>query len=140
MADRISKNRRSWNMSRIGSKNTAPEMRVRSMLHALGFRFRLHCENLSGHPDIVLNKHRTVIFVHGCYWHRHPGCKQGAYFPKDPRQGIDFWRVKFEKNVQRDEDNRRKLEESGWKVAIIWECQTKNKAILEKRIVEIFNR
>lgn len=139
MADRISKEHRSWNMSRIRSKDTSPEIRVRSFLHRSGFRFRLHVKNLSGSPDIVLPKYKTAIFVHGCYWHRHEGCKEGAYFPKDPKQGVEFWRKKFEKNVQRDQKNRVMLEELGWKVAVIWECQTKNEELLKEQLDIIFN-
>jgi len=139
VADRISKEHRSWNMSRIRSKDTSPEKRVRSFLHRAGYRFRLHVKTLPGSPDIVLSKHRTAIFVHGCYWHRHPGCKQGAYFPKDPKQGIEFWREKFEKNVRRDQKNKEMLEELGWKVVVIWECQTKTKEMLKEQIGHIFN-
>lgn len=139
MTDRISETRRSWNMSRIRSKDTSPEMRVRSCLHKAGFRFRLHVAKFPGSPDILLPKHRTAIFVHGCYWHRHKGCKQGAYFPKDPRQGVEFWREKFEKNVQRDLKNRTLLERLGWKVAVIWECQTKNDELLREQVYNIFN-
>jgi len=87
----------------------------------------------------VLPKHRTAIFVHGCFWHRHPGCKQGAYFPKDPKQGEDFWREKFQKNIQRDEKNRKLLEEMGWKVVVIWECQTKDEVRLQEQIDSIFS-
>ena len=137
MADRITKEHRSWNMSRIRSKDTSPEKRVRSFLHRAGFRFRLHVKNLPGSPDIVLPKYRTAIFVHGCYWHRHSGCKQGSYFPKDPRQGADFWNDKFDKNIQRDKKNIRLLEEMGWKAIVIWECQTKDKKILQDLIRSI---
>ncbi len=139
MVDRISEERRSWNMSRIRSKDTSPEKRVRSFLHRAGFRFRLHVKSLPGSPDIVLPKYRTVIFVHGCYWHRHLGCKQGAYFPKDPKQGVVFWRNKFEKNVQRDEQNRQELENAGWRVVVIWECQTKDQKKLKEQVCGIFN-
>ncbi len=139
MADRISKERRSWNMSRIRSRDTSPEMRVRSFLHRHGYRFRLHDKNLPGSPDVVLRKHRTAIFVHGCYWHRHQGCKQGAYFPKDPKQGVEFWRDKFVNNVQRDKKNRMLLEDLGWNVAVIWECQTKNDEMIKEQVDNIFN-
>lgn len=125
MVDRISKEHRSWNMSRIRSKDTSPEKRVRSFLHKAGFRFRLHDKKLPGSPDIVLPKYRTVIFVHGCFWHRHPECKQGAYFPKNPKQGVKFWQDKFEKNVERDSRNKEALIKAGWKVIVVWECETK---------------
>lgn len=138
MADRISKEHRSWNMSRIRSKDSVPEKRVRSFLHRAGYRFRLHDKSLPGSPDIVLKKHRTVIFVHGCYWHRHSGCKRGAYFPKDPKQGIEFWQEKFEKNVQRDNKNIELLQSFGWKVVVIWECQTEKDDLLRAHIHSAF--
>src|SRR5690242_16161900 len=97
--DRLDKIRRSWNMSRIKGQNTTPEIAVRSMLHRAGFRFRLHAKALPGKPDIVLAGLRTVIFVHGCFWHRHTGCKL-CYMPKS---NIDFWTAKFAGNVERDE-------------------------------------
>ncbi len=118
--DRISKEHRSWNMSRIKGKDTTPELRVRSTLHKLGYRFRLHRKDLPGKPDIVLPKYRTVIFVHGCYWHRHPGCKY-AYTPKSR---VEFWTKKFQENVERDRINDEALKIAGWKIWIIWECQT----------------
>ncbi len=131
MVDKIKPEHRSWNMSRIRSKNTSPEMRVRSFLHHHGYRFRLHDKSLPGSPDVVLKKHQTVIFIHGCYWHRHNGCKQGGYFPKDPSQGVEFWNNKFEKNVQRDKKNIMKIEATGWKVIVVWECETTSKDKLE---------
>ncbi len=121
MTDRISKERRSWNMSRIRSKDTVPEVRVRSFLHRAGYRFRLHDKSLPGSPDIVLKKHRTSIFVHGCYWHRHPGCK----FAYTPKSRIEFWETKFQQNIDRDKKNEQLLVEMGWKVLTVWECETK---------------
>lgn len=122
MTDRLSKEKRSWNMSRIRSKDTSPEMRVRSYLHKAGFRFRLHEKNLPGRPDIVLPKYETVIFVHGCYWHRHPGCKL-AYMPKTR---VEFWQEKFRQNVERDRVKKDQLLESGWTVLTVWECMSKD--------------
>jgi DNA mismatch endonuclease (patch repair protein) len=124
--DRISKERRSWNMSRIKSENTAPERSVRSALHRLGFRFRLHQKSLPGKPDIVLPRLKTVILVHGCFWHRHPSCVF-AYVPKT-RQA--FWQRKFDENVARDQRVRGELRKSGQRVVVIWECQTTNSARL----------
>ena len=121
--DRISKERRSWNMSRIRSKDTGPEKVVRSILHKNGFRFRLHRNDLPGKPDIVLPKHKTVIFVHGCFWHRHCGCKY-AYTPKSRKQ---FWIRKFSANVMRDKLMRSRLMRAGWHVCIVWECETGGK-------------
>ena len=122
MVDRISKKHRSWNMSRIRSKNTKPEMVVRSFLHKAGFRFRLHRHDLPGKPDIVLPKYNTVIFVHGCFWHRHKGCKY-AYTPKSR---LKFWKDKFAGTVKRDKLHLKQLQDNGWKVFIVWECETQN--------------
>jgi len=98
MADRLDKEKRSWNMSRIRGKDTKPEIAVRKMLHAAGFRFRLHVKDLPGKPDIVLPKWKTVIFVHGCFWHRHEGCSRCT----TPTSNNEYWVKKFEKNVERD--------------------------------------
>jgi len=106
-------------MSRIRGRDTGPEKTVRSVLHRLGYRFRLQRRDLPGCPDIVLPRHRTVIFVHGCFWHRHPGCKY-AYEPKSRRL---FWQRKFRRNVERDEDARERLIVLGWRVLVIWECE-----------------
>lgn len=138
MTDRISPERRSWNMSRIPSKNTRPEIRVRSVLHSMGYRFRLHDSTLPGSPDIVLKKHRTIILVHGCYWHRHKVCTAGQYFPKNPSQGIQFWKDKFSRNVSRDAENIILLRSMGWTVHVIWECEAKDKEVLRKRIETLF--
>ena len=122
MVDSLTKEKRSWNMSRIKSRDTKPELIVRSLLHRMGYRFRLHKKDLSGKPDIVLPKYKTVIFVHGCYWHRHPGCKY-AYNPKSKK---DFWQNKFNQNVKRDKINQAQLKEMGWKVIIVWECELRD--------------
>jgi len=121
MVDQLSKERRSWNMSRIRSKDTTPEKCVRSFLHRKGYRFRLNVKTLPGSPDIVLPKYKTVVFVHGCYWHRHPGCKY-AYTPKSR---IDFWENKFQQNIERDKVKKQKLVNDGWRVLTVWECETK---------------
>lgn len=113
-------------MSRIRSKDTKPELIVRSMLHRMGYRFRLHRKGLPGKPDIVLPRHKTVIFVHGCYWHRHPGCKY-AYHPKSR---VDFWEKKFRENVERDTKARAALEALGWRVLVVWECEAVDQAAL----------
>ena len=134
MTDRLSPERRSWNMSRIRSKNTNPELIVRSVLHSMGYRFRLHDSTLPGSPDIVLKKHTAVIFVHGCYWHRHEACKAGHYFPKNPTQGIQFWKDKFSRNVSKDLENTILLRAMGWTVHVIWECETKDRKMLRKKI------
>lgn len=119
MVDTISAERRSWNMSRIGSRNTKPELQLRSMLHREGFRFRLHARKLPGRPDIVLQKYRSVIFVHGCFWHRHAGCGNAT----TPSTRPEFWVEKFERNVERDAQNCAALEAAGWNVFVVWECE-----------------
>ena len=121
MADSLAKERRSWNMSRIRGRNTGPELRLRSLLHRAGFRFRLHAKQLPGSPDVVLPKYRTAIFVHGCFWHRHPGCRN-ATMPSTRRE---FWQEKFDANVSRDARNQAALEAAGWTVLTIWECELK---------------
>ncbi|MGU9814205.1 very short patch repair endonuclease [Pseudomonas sp. LF135] len=134
-ADVITQEQRSQNMSRIKGKNTKPEMIVRSACHDLGLRYRLHRKDLPGTPDLVFPKHRLCLFVHGCFWHRHPGCKY-AYTPKSR---LDFWLPKLAKNVERDINAQRALEVSGWRVSIIWECQTKNRDTLRTEIQKMIN-
>ena len=121
MVDHLSKEKRSWNMSRILSKNTKPETIVRSTLHRMGFRFRIGVKELPGRPDIVLSKYNTIIFVHGCFWHRHKGCKRCT----TPSSNPAYWFNKFQKNVQRDKLVVKELQEIGWRVIIIWECEVK---------------
>jgi len=132
--DIMSKEKRSWIMSRIKDKNTEPEKRIRSMLHELGYRFRLHRKDLPGRPDVVLPKYKTVIFVHGCFWHRHRGCK----YSYQPKSRVEFWKTKFDTNVERDERNTEKLKKLGWRVLIIWECELEQKPEkLIRRLTEI---
>ena len=120
--DTISKEVRSRNMSAIRSKNTNPETVVRSLLFALGYRYRLHRKDLPGKPDIILKKHNTVIFVHGCFWHQHKECKR-ANIPKSNKK---YWIPKLERNAERDKINKRELNKLGWNVITIWECETKD--------------
>lgn len=135
MVDRITKENRSLNMSRIRSKDTIPERIVRSFLHRAGYRFRLHRKDLPWTPDIVLSRLRTVIFVHGCFWHRHEGCKY-AYSPQTRKE---FWQKKFEENVKRDQKNSEILSQMGWKVEIVWECETKDEHMLKEVLGRIFD-
>lgn len=118
-----SKEKRSEVMSKIRGRNTKPEMILRSKLFKEGFRFRVHQKNLPGKPDIVLQKYKTVIFVHGCFWHYHKYCKEGRI----PLSNIDFWKTKLGKNVQRDDQHKLQLEKIGWHVITIWECEIENK-------------
>ncbi len=123
MVDHLTKEKRSWNMSRIRSKNTEPEITVRKLLHNAGYRFRLHGKDLPGKPDIILPKYKTVIFVHGCFWHRHTNCVDAT----TPKSRTEFWNNKFAMNVKRDQKVKQLLKSEGWKVIVIWECQTDNK-------------
>ena len=123
MTDIVDRSTRSRMMAGIKGKNTAPEIRVRSYLHRHGFRFRLHGRQLPGKPDVVLPKYRTVIFVHGCFWHRHRGCP----FAYSPRGNAGFWKAKLDGNAERDQRQRKELRKSGWKVRTVWECETDEK-------------
>jgi DNA mismatch endonuclease (patch repair protein) len=136
MADKLTTEHRSWNMSRIRSKNTAPEKLVRSMLHRMGYRFSLHRKNLSGHPDIVMPKHNTVIFVHGCFWHRHKGCRDASL----PKTRTEWWLNKLEGNVARDHRNQLALRKAGWRVHAVWECETKNSEKLMQRLGRLLKK
>lgn len=132
--DSLSPDRRSWNMSRIRAKDTRPERVVRSLLHRLGYRFRLNRNDIPGKPDIVLPKYRTVIFVHGCFWHRHKGCSL-AYTPKS---NLAFWNKKFQRNIQRDAEVAEALKKTTWKQLIVWECETKDEVALSRRLKKHF--
>lgn len=120
--DRIAKNQRSALMGRIRSKDTAPEKLVRRLLHRLGFRFRLHDSALPGSPDIILGRHRTVVFVHGCFWHQHPRCRR-AFMPKSRPE---YWKPKLAGNVERFRVVRRQLRRLGWRVLVVWECEVRD--------------
>ena len=131
MTDIVDPRKRSEIMSRIRGRDTEPEMIVRRIAQRLGFRFRLHRRDLPGSPDLVFPRHRAVILVHGCFWHRHPGCKY-AYSPKTR---VRFWEEKFEGNVARDRRNEIALQELGWRVMVIWECETRDQNTVAERIV-----
>ena len=133
MTDLVDRQTRSRMMASIKAKDTKPEKRVRKYLHATGLRFRLHTRGLPGSPDIVLPKFRTVIFVHGCYWHRHRDCR----FAYTPKSNVEFWTAKFDENVSRDARNQRSLENLGWRVLVIWECETSDSSKLESLVNEI---
>ncbi|MCW5749621.1 MAG: DNA mismatch endonuclease Vsr [Alphaproteobacteria bacterium] len=130
MADILTPQERSALMSRIRGINTNPELIVRRALHALGYRFRLHARDLPGRPDLVLRSRGMVIFVHGCFWHRHD-CGR-AYMPKTRRE---FWQRKFASNVERDRRTREELEAGGWEVIVVWECQLAKPSALLARLV-----
>ena len=119
-------------MSRIRGTNTTPERIVRSVLHRMGYRFRIHRKDLPGKPDIVLPKHRLVFFVHGCFWHRHRRCKY-AYTPKSHKE---FWESKFRENVRRDRHVERQLRDIGWHVIMVWECETSDLTVLSRSLAK----
>ncbi|MEL7655315.1 MAG: very short patch repair endonuclease [Bacillota bacterium] len=133
MTDIKSPEARSYNMSKIRGKDTKPELVVRKFLFKNGFRYRIHNDKLPGKPDIVLPKYKTVIFVNGCFWHAHEGCKDFVW----PRSNQAFWKDKIEGNVERDRINYEKLCSHGWNVIICWECRLKNKAIRESSLLSI---
>lgn len=129
MADNHTERQRSANMRAVRNKNTAPELLIRSTLHRLGYRFRLHRRDLCGTPDIVFPVRRSVIFVHGCFWHGHE-CERGSL----PSSNLHFWQHKIARNRERDSQTQRQLRNEGWKVLTVWQCETKNKASLEKKL------
>jgi len=122
MTDVHSREQRSYNMSRIQGKDTKPELIVRSLVHQMGLRFRLHRRDLPGKPDLVLPRHHKIVFVHGCFWHMHR-CRYGSVQPKT---NAEFWQRKREGNVARDRRNMKSLKAAGWQVLVIWECWTRN--------------
>ncbi len=138
MADIHSKETRSYNMSRIRSKDTKPEILVRKFLHKNGFRYRLHVKNLSGKPDIVLPKYKTIIFIHGCFWHGHDGCKKASL----PKTRTEWWTDKIHKNAANDQNAETALLNLGWRVIKIWECELKSKILeqtLDKLLINIIS-
>lgn len=125
--DVVSSVKRSEMMSGIKGRNTRPEIQVRRFLHVHGLRFRLHRKDLPGRPDVVLPKYRVAVFVHGCFWHRHPGCK----YTTNPSTREEFWKQKFAGNVERDLRSQEALLQAGWRVLVIWECGLRSKSDLE---------
>ena len=136
MADRLSTERRSENMRRIRDKNTTPEMAVRKMLHSLGYRYRLHVKELPGKPDLVFPSRRCILMVHGCFWHGHKGCRESRM----PQSNQDYWVAKLEKNYARDRVHLRALRRLGWRVMVVWECQTENQSKIEPRLIRFLER
>jgi|SRR5205085_9087527 len=134
--DKLSKQRRSEIMSRVRGKNTVPELRVRSLIHQLGYRFRLHSKSLPGKPDLVFPGRKKIIFVHGCFWHAHTGCPKG----KPPKSNVDFWLAKLESNKERDARVLRELRSEGWSVLTVWQCQLKNIESLIDRIIAFLEK
>ena len=135
MADHLTKEKRSWNMSRIRSKNTKPELIVRKVLHNSGIRYRLHARNLPGKPDLSNKSKKFAIFVNGCFWHQHKGCKRASI----PKSNTDYWIPKLEKNVNRLRENLETLDTMGYRTAVIWECEV-NDLQNNKALMEIVNK
>jgi DNA mismatch endonuclease (patch repair protein) len=132
MTDTISRIRRSENMRRIRSSGMKPEMIVRSLVHGPGYRFRLHARELPGKPDIVRRPHKQAIFVHGCFWHQHP--KQKCLDGRLPKSNTSYWHPKLSGNVERDKAAAAALKKAGWRVLVIWECETKDMETLKRRL------
>lgn len=130
--DTLTPKMRSERMSLIHNKDTGPEIRVRHLLHALGYRYRLHSRSLPGHPDIVFTSRRKVIFVHGCFWHRHHGCPLTRW----PKSRLDFWVPKLEGNRIRDQRNHELLKEHGWDSYVVWECETADLENLKRQLIQ----
>ena len=134
--DTVSKKKRSEIMSRIRGKNTKPELIVRKYLSSKGYRYKLHDKNLPGRPDLVLKKHQTAVFVNGCFWHQHPGCKKAT----SPKSNNVYWDAKLAKNVDRDKKNIETIENEGWRCLILWECETKDQEALQEKIKIFMDR
>ena len=130
MTDIVDSKRRSEMMARIRGRDTTPEIAVRRIAHRMGLRFRLHRNDLPGRPDLVFPKHRLAVFVHGCFWHRHKGCR----FASNPKSRVAFWNEKFAANVARDARQEAALKELGWSVLVIWECETRNETAVERSL------
>ncbi|WP_310184669.1 DNA mismatch endonuclease Vsr [Mesorhizobium sp. BE184] len=134
MADRISKAQRSANMRKIKGKDTAPELVVRRAVHGLGFRYRLHRRDLPGNPDLVFGPRRKVIFVHGCFWHQHSDCRAGRI----PEANATYWKPKLQRTIERDRRNIAALEDAGWRVLVLWECEITTSTTAIEQILRHF--
>jgi DNA mismatch endonuclease (patch repair protein) len=130
MTDKLSREARSRNMARIRGKDTSPEIKVRRLLYAIGYRYRLHVRRLPGSPDIAFPPRKRVIFLHGCFWHHHSGCRHA----NTPKSRTEYWEQKFTRNIERDAKNLRALIEDGWAVLVVWECETRSTEALTERL------
>ena len=133
MTDIVDAKRRSEMMAGIRGRNTAPELAVRRIAHRMGLRFRLHRNDLPGRPDLVFPKHRVVVFVHGCFWHRHKGCRHAS----TPKSRTVFWTRKFAANVERDARQQAALSTLGWRILVIWQCETRDEVAVERRLAAL---
>jgi DNA mismatch endonuclease, patch repair protein len=136
MSDRLTQRQRSILMSGVRTKHTEPELRVRSVAQKAGYSFTLHREDLPGKPDIVFPRFKSVVFVHGCFWHRHKRCPKSAL----PATRQEFWTAKLSRNVVRDTENKRKLRRFGWRVLVVWECQTRDGDVVAQRLNRFLER
>lgn len=136
MTDIVDPKRRSEMMKSVRSRNTAPELAVRRIAHRMGLRFRLHRKDLPGRPDLVFPRHRLAVFVHGCFWHRHEGCRRASM----PKSRTATWAGKFAANVERDARQQTALTSLGWRFLVVWECETKNEAAVERRLAASIGR
>lgn len=130
--DRLTAERRSWLMSRVKGKNTKPELVVRRLVFGMGYRYRLHAQNLPGHPDLVFSGRKKAIFVNGCFWHGHADCRYGRL----PKSRVEYWQAKIEQTQARDLKNTALLEAGGWQVLTVWQCELKNIETLANRLNE----
>ena len=128
--DRITSAERSAQMSLVKSKDTGPELKVRKLAHSLGYRYRLHGASLPGKPDLVFVKRKKVVFVHGCFWHRHAGCRKAT----TPATNLDYWLPKFDRTIERDQRNIERLSSLGWSALVVWECELKDLNALGQRL------
>ena len=136
MADTFTAEQRRTVMSHVKGRDTKPEVKVRRILHGLGYRFRLHRKDLPGKPDIVLPKYRAVVQVHGCFWHGHPGCRRSAR----PTTNVEFWNRKIDGNIARDQAAYEALGRLGWAVLVVWECETRDLDALKERLTRFLSR
>jgi DNA mismatch endonuclease (patch repair protein) len=135
MADHLSSEKRSWNMSRIRSKNTTPELIVRRILTNQGLRYRLHVRSLPGNPDIVIRRKDTALFINGCFWHQHKNCKRSNL----PKSNMAYWVPKLERNVTRQKQAFKELRKLGLRPGVVWECETKDETFLKKKLEKLLN-
>lgn len=131
--DHLTKKKRSWNMSRIKNKDTAPEKDVRKILSNLGIKYTLHAKRLSGKPDIIIKRDRVAVFINGCFWHQHKGCKRKTM----PKENRNYWKPKLKRNVAKQRADIKRLKKDGWNVNIVWECETRDEAKLKKKLQKI---
>jgi DNA mismatch endonuclease, patch repair protein len=134
--DKLSRERRSANMARIRNKDTGPEIALRKLIYGLGYRFRLHCKDLPGKPDLVFRSRRKIIFLHGCFWHQHKECPEGRI----PGSNRDYWEYKLRRNLERDAENEAALEIAGWKVLTVWECNLRDLKSIRKTLLRFLGK